>query len=189
MRGLPVAGHSDIPGDPRAPRGPPKPALCRTAVAIDRAAVPLIDPRYLTDPDGYDQQVLLEASELMTEITQAQELAELLGAPAPSNDSNLVERVVNYCHPVGTCKLGSAADPTAVVGPDAAVHGIHHLYVADASLMPSITRGNVNLPTAAIAARVACLLLDTEPDHLRHEIPAQRDQADDPTVRKRAIPT
>jgi choline dehydrogenase len=152
-------------------------------------SLPLVDPRYLTDPDGHDEQVLHEAGELMTEITQVQDLAELLGEPGASTDRKLADRVVNYCHPVGTCKLGPPEDPTAVVGPDAAVHGIDRLYVADASLMPSITRGNVNLPTAAIAARVACLLLDIEPERLRHRAPADGRLATDHTPREHAIGT
>jgi choline dehydrogenase len=151
------------------------------------ASLPLVDPGYLTDPDGYDQQVLSEASALMTEMTQARGLAELLGASAASNDTNLIDRVVNYCHPVGTCKLGPADDPTAVVGPDAAVHGIDHLYVADASLMPTITRGNINLPTAAMAARVVCLLLDVKPDRLRDSADVEHLQAHSEASHKHEI--
>jgi choline dehydrogenase len=184
------SGHPDLP--PISIYGAAMRARSAGRITLrdsNPASPPLIDPRYLTDPDGYDQQVLLEASELITEMTHAKELAELLGSPAPSNNQNLGDRVVNYCHPVGTCKLGPADDPTTVVGPDATVHGIDHLYVADASLMPSITRGNINLPTAAIAARAACLLLDTEPEHLSHEISTHRDQADGPTVHERPIAT
>jgi choline dehydrogenase len=184
------SGHPDLP--PISIYGGAMKARSAGRITLrdsNPASPPLIDPRYLTDPDGYDQQVLLEASELITEMTHAKELAELLGSPAPSNNQNLGDRVVNYCHPVGTCKLGPADDPTTVVGPDAAVHGIDHLYVADASLMPSITRGNINLPTAAIAARAVCLLLDTEPEHLSHESSTHRDQADGPTGHERAIAT
>jgi choline dehydrogenase len=130
-------------------------------------SLPLVDPCYLSDADGHDQTVLLEARELIKEITNDKGLAQLLGPLATTNNRSLVDTVVNYCHPAGTCKLGRSDDPAAVVGPDAAVHGVAGLYVADASLMPTITRGNINLPTAAIAARVACLLLDIEPEQLR----------------------
>ena len=43
------------------------------------------------------------------------------------------------------------------------MHGVTGLYVADASIMPSITRGNPNLPIAMIGARIAAGLLDLSP--------------------------
>jgi choline dehydrogenase len=43
------------------------------------------------------------------------------------------------------------------------VHGIDNLYIADASIMPSITRGNPNLPIAMIGARIAAGLLGLAP--------------------------
>ena len=43
------------------------------------------------------------------------------------------------------------------------MHGVDGLYVADASIMPAITRGNINLPTAMIGARIAAGLLDSSP--------------------------
>lgn len=52
---------------------------------------------------------------------------------------------------------------TAVTDTTGAVHGLEGLYVADASVMPSITRGNINLPTAMIGARIAAGLLKLAP--------------------------
>lgn len=54
----------------------------------------------------------------------------------------------------------------AVVAPDGPVHGVDGLSVADASLMPTITRGNINIPTAAMAARVAAAILAISPPEL-----------------------
>jgi choline dehydrogenase len=59
--------------------------------------------------------------------------------------------------------MGTASDSGAVVDASGAVHGIEGLYVADASVMPSISRGNINLPTAMIGARIAAGLLDLAP--------------------------
>jgi choline dehydrogenase-like flavoprotein len=53
---------------------------------------------------------------------------------------------------------GSGPDPGggAVVDARGRVHGIEHLHVADASVMPAIPSANTNLPTIMIAERVAC---------------------------------
>ncbi len=58
-------------------------------------------------------------------------------------------------HHSGTARMGATDDPDAVVDPRCAVIGVEGLYVADASVMPRITRTNVNLPTIMIGERVA----------------------------------
>jgi len=62
-------------------------------------------------------------------------------------------------HPVGTAKMGPAADPMAVVDAHLRVHGVAGLRVVDASVMPTITSGNTNAPTLMIAERGAEWLL------------------------------
>ena len=61
-------------------------------------------------------------------------------------------------HPVGTCKMGRADEPMAVLDSELRVRGIHHLRVVDASVMPTITSGNTAAPAMMIAQRVAELL-------------------------------
>ena len=133
-----------------------------TLADADPESRPVIDHRYGTDPQGYDRTVLTESLELLRAMTADPELAAILGRPANAKADPL-EQIVNYCHPAGTCKLGPAGDPMAVVGSSGAVHGVSGLYVADASIMPAITRGNINLPTAMIGARIAAGLLGIEP--------------------------
>ncbi|MBC7726169.1 MAG: choline dehydrogenase, partial [Microbacteriaceae bacterium] len=58
-------------------------------------------------------------------------------------------------HPVGTCRMGAAGDPLAVVDPELRVRGVVGLRIAGASVMPHITSGNTNSPTLMIAERAA----------------------------------
>ncbi|MCB8881375.1 GMC family oxidoreductase [Acidisoma cellulosilytica] len=129
-------------------------------------SVVAVDPRYGTDPEGHDLAVLRQAKALLTEISEEAEFAKVLGKPVPRDFSDFAGSIVNYCHPAGTCKMGPPTDPDAVVGADGQVHGVSGLYVADASVMPSITRGNINLPTAAIAARIVAKMLTITPSDL-----------------------
>jgi choline dehydrogenase len=60
--------------------------------------------------------------------------------------------------PKGTCKMGPAEDPLAVVDDQLRVHGLDGLRVADASIMPTITSGNTSAPTVMIAEKAADLI-------------------------------
>lgn len=51
--------------------------------------------------------------------------------------------------------MGPASDPDSVADADGRVYGIEGLYVADASLMPAVTSGNTNMPTAVIGEKIA----------------------------------
>ena len=129
-------------------------------------SAPVVDHRYGSDPDGHDRTVLREALALLERMVAQPKLASVLGERATPVDTDPLDDIVNYCHPAGSCKMGPADDPFAVVGDDGRVHGVNGLYVADASIMPSITRGNINLPTAMIGAHVAAQLLDRTPHDL-----------------------
>jgi choline dehydrogenase len=78
-------------------------------------------------------------------------------AALDDSDAALLEYANANCggqyHPVGTCRMGS--DPLAVVDPTLQVRGIANLYVADASVMPSITSANTNAPVLMIGERAA----------------------------------
>ncbi|UWR43821.1 choline dehydrogenase [Phaeobacter inhibens] len=57
------------------------------------------------------------------------------------------EHVESAYHPCGTCKMGAVEDPMAVVDPECRVIGVEGLRVADSSIFPRITNGNLNGPS------------------------------------------
>jgi choline dehydrogenase len=132
--------------------------------AADPLAAPIIDPRYLSDPE--DLRVLREGLRQAREIIaqpafdriRGEEYAP--GEPALTDDqldAYIRENAATLYHPVGTCKMGVGAD--AVVDPALKVKGVDGLRVADASIMPHITSGNTNFPSMMIGEKAADLIL------------------------------
>jgi choline dehydrogenase len=66
-------------------------------------------------------------------------------------------------HPSCTCRMGQPNDPTAVVDFETRVIGLEGLRVADASIMPSITTGNLNAPTIMIGEKASDMILGRPP--------------------------
>ncbi len=137
-----------------------------TLMSADPFAAPRIEPHYLSDPNDDDLRVLIAGVRLAREILRAPALAsaveaELWPGDTARTDDELGEfvrqRAETIYHPVGTCRMGP--DPrSSVVDPHLQVHGIDGLRVIDASVMPTIVRGNTNAPTIMIAERAAELL-------------------------------
>lgn len=63
--------------------------------------------------------------------------------------------VFNTTHASGTCKIGPASDPMAVVYQRLNIHGLENIKVADASVMPNVIRANTNATTIMIGERAA----------------------------------
>src|SRR5436190_323222 len=73
-------------------------------------------------------------------------------------DAWLMETIGDTGHVCGTCRMGSPDDPRSVVDPEGSVLGVDRLWVADASVFPSVPRANTNLPTIEVAERLSDLI-------------------------------
>jgi len=70
-------------------------------------------------------------------------------------DDFIREHVESAYHPCGTCKMGRLDDPMAVVDPEARVIGVDGLRLADSSIFPQITNGNLNGPSIMVGEKAA----------------------------------
>ncbi|PVB59438.1 choline dehydrogenase [Labrenzia sp. 011] len=73
------------------------------------------------------------------------------------------EHVESAYHPCGTCKMGAPEDPTAVVDPQCRVIGVEGLRVADSSIFPQITNGNLNAPSIMVGEKASDHILGKDP--------------------------
>ena len=131
---------------------------------------PVIDPAYLSDISDLDP--LLRAIGLAREFASARPMSkvarlELAPGEERRSEADLSEwiraEITTLFHPVGTCAMGgdsvlAASKLTSVVDPGLRVRGVERLRVVDASVMPTVPRGNTNAPTIAIAERAADLI-------------------------------
>jgi choline dehydrogenase len=136
---------------------------------------PAIDPAYLSDMSDLDP--LLRAIALAREIATARPMSKICESElAPGFDLNTEGELLDWIrgdlttiyHPVGTCAMGgdsklAASKLTSVVDTELRVRGVERLRVVDASVMPTVPRGNTNAPTIAIAERAADLISGRAP--------------------------
>ncbi|WP_323765436.1 choline dehydrogenase [Marinovum sp.] len=84
-------------------------------------------------------------------------------------DGFIREHVESAYHPCGTCRMGAVGDPAAVVDPECRVIGVAGLRVADSSIFPRITNGNLNAPSIMVGEKAA--------DHILGRSPLPRENA------------
>ncbi|MGX1108936.1 MULTISPECIES: GMC family oxidoreductase [Bradyrhizobium] len=128
---------------------------------------PSIAPNYLSTDD--DRQVAADAIRTTRRLMKQKALEkyhpeEFLPGPSVGDDDASLAKAAGdigttIFHPVGTAKMGTANDPMAVVDERLRFYGLHGLRIADASVMPTITSGNTNTPTAMIAEKAAAMIL------------------------------
>ncbi len=133
----------------------------------DPKDAPLIDFRYFTDPEGYDEAVLLAGMKLARNIAKQAALQrwikrELAPGCQVQDEQELAEyarRTSNTVyHPAGTCRMGASDQPLTVVDPELRVKGAHSLRVADASIFPTMISVNPCITCMMIGEKCADLL-------------------------------
>jgi choline dehydrogenase-like flavoprotein len=89
--------------------------------------------------------------------------AELRPGPDVASDADWLSYIEDVCetvyHPSGTCRMGDPRDANIVCTPDLRVKGIDGLYVADASVFPSMVTVNINAAVMTIAEKAADLII------------------------------
>lgn len=132
----------------------------------DPNSAPLIAPCYLTAEA--DRIKAAKALQLTRKITSQAALQPYQPEEyLPGSDYQSTEELVvaagkigtTIFHPVGTCKMGRADDPSTVTDSRLQVRGVQGLRVVDASIMPTITSGNTSSPTIMLATKAAEMIL------------------------------
>jgi choline dehydrogenase len=133
-----------------------------TLASADPEELPVIETGLLSDPGDVD--ALVNGIDLIERMTRHPALAEFYGPMVtPDSPESWREHVLTaydtYHHAVGTCRIGPAGDPGAVVDAELRVHGIENLRVADASVLPIVPHANTNL-AAMLVGEIAARLLE-----------------------------
>ena len=142
----------------------------RSANALDD---PIIQPNYLSAEK--DRIVVVDSMRLIRRIFGSRQLApyieaEIAPGPSASTDEELLDfarrNASTAYHLSGTCKMGAANDPAAVVDEQLRVIGIEGLRVADCSIMPTVVSGNTGATALLIGAKGADMILGRSPPSL-----------------------
>jgi 4-pyridoxate dehydrogenase len=139
----------------------------------DPRAHPLIYQNFFSADD--DLPTLRAGIRLIRELSRQSSLrsfvdAELAPGPDKTSDADIDAHIfataLTAHHPLGTCKMGPASDPSAVVGADLRVHGLDALRIVDASVMPDLVGGMINAPVIMIAERAADIVRSAHSNRL-----------------------
>ncbi len=131
--------------------------------ANDPHVQPSLNYRYLEEER--DVTRLREAVKISMQLLEHESFRPIVKEvvqPSPEDlasddalDAWMRRTVFNTTHASGTCKMGPASDPMAVVDQHLTIHGLENIKVADASIMPNVIRANTNCTTIMIGERCA----------------------------------
>jgi choline dehydrogenase len=134
------------------------------------ADAPVIRFNYMSHPEDWED---FRACIRLTREVFGQEAfkpyvkSEIQPGPGLETDAQLDdflrEHVESAYHPCGTARMGRASDPMAVVDPECRVIGVEGLRVADSSVFPQITNGNLNGPSIMTGEKAADHILGRAP--------------------------
>jgi len=127
---------------------------------------PRIDFQYFTDPDGYDERIMVASVDIARDIVRQPSLRDWVDEEVfpgeGATPEEVAERMRRYgntvYHPVGTCKIGAPDASNTVVDPALRVVGVDGLRIADASVFPVHTSVNPNLTVMMVGERCAALV-------------------------------
>jgi choline dehydrogenase-like flavoprotein len=133
----------------------------------DPAVKPALDFGYFTDPEGYDEQTIVDGLRLAREVAATAPFFSWIAreiAPGPAlrtfRELSAYGRTAAHTvyHPAGTCRMGAPGDPLAVVGPDLRLRGLTNVRVADASVFPTLPTVNPVVTVLLAGERAADLI-------------------------------
>lgn len=169
MHFLPIAvrydGRAAAPGHGYQVHVGPMRSESRGSVTLrsgDPAEAPAIRFNYMSAPDDWRDFracIRLARSVLAQKAFDPFRGREIAPGEGRDSDAELDAFVRDHAesayHPCGTCRMGRRDDPMAVVDPQGRVIGVDGLRVADSSVFPRITNGNINAPSIMVGEKVA----------------------------------
>jgi len=136
--------------------------------SADPTAAPRIRQNFLATE--LDRKTLRDGVRMVRAIAAQPAMREFIAqeiAPGSDADADIDVLIrasgITVHHPAGTCKMGPASDPLAVVDASLRVRGVDDLRVVDASVMPDLVGGNINAPVIMIAEKAADLIRGRTP--------------------------
>jgi len=159
---VPAHGFGMTPNIPR-----PRSVGRMWLTSADPAVKPALDFRYFTDPEGYDEQTIVDGLRIARQVAATEPFKSWIAreiAPGPELQSDeelsAYGRAAHHTvyHPAGTCRMGAADDGLAVVDPELRLRGCVNVRVADASVFPVMTSVNPVVTVLMIGERAADLV-------------------------------
>jgi len=128
---------------------------------------PAIHANYLSTES--DRRMTVETLKFARRLSKVAPLCNIIAEERrPGHALQTDDEILEYArrtgettyHPVGTCRMGG--DPHSVVDDRLRVRGVHGLYIADASIMPTLPSGNTHLPSVMIGEKASDMIVEDE---------------------------